>query len=244
MLGSANEIVPGHRTTIPRHGNIGSSLETGKMSCPRKSLIFGLALLFVALLVARSSLVRMYRIGGASMAPTFCIDDGIWINLVAYDLRVPFTDWVVATTGTPKPGEMVLCALPGRRHRAVKRILAVSGDTVAIVDDRLVINHQVVRYRNVEPWKFSHLDNGNNLGDAFAVEDIGDTSHIITYHSAGSPVPVLRSITVPEESYFLTGDNRGNSWDSRYPEFGCVPRSCILGRVIGKGREYELRIED
>jgi signal peptidase I len=206
----------------------------------RNSAIVALALA-AALLVVRSSIVRMYRMGAASMAPTLCVGDGIWVNLVAYDLRIPFTDWAALSITDPAPGEIVLCSLSGRKHHVVKRVLAVGGDTVAIVDDRLIINDTGIRHEILDPGEFSRIDEGNNLGDLFAREFTADTSHIITYHSAGSPVPVLRSITVPDDSYFLIGDNRGNSWDSRYPEFGCVPRSRILGRVIGNGRKFGAR---
>jgi len=196
------------------------------------------AVLAIVLLVVRSSIVRMYRMGAASMAPTLCVGDGVWVNLMAYDLRIPFTDWVALVTGDPEHGELVLCSLSGRKHHVVKRVLAVGGDTVAIVDDRLMINDIVVRQEVLDPEAFSRINEANHLGNLFAREFTADTSHIITYHSSGSPVPILRSITVPDDSYFLIGDNRGNSWDSRYPEFGCVPRSMILGRVIGEGREF------
>jgi signal peptidase I len=184
---------------------------------------------------ARSSIIRPYRLGGASAAPTHCVGEIVWINLAAYDVRLPFTGWVISGWGEPQRGEVVMCVLPGSNGRGIKRVLAVAGDTVEIRGDRLVVNGEVARYEPLDPGLFTYLLATNNLGDRFLVERLRGDSRVISCNGVGSSVSELGPVTVPDGHYFLAGDNRANSWDSRYPEFGPVPRSRILGRVIGSG---------
>ena len=203
-----------------------------------RRLAFILLSLGVVLLSARSSIVRMYRIGGPSMAPTLCVGDGVWINLAAYDLRIPFTGRVAVTTGTPLPGEMVMCTVSGGRQEVVKRVLAAGGDSVEMIDGRLAVNGKILHHERLDPEAFRHLGTVNHLGDGFATETIGESEHTVTFYSSGSPTVFSSPVTVPDGHFFLIGDNRASSWDSRYPEFGCVPRTRILGRAIGEGRSF------
>ncbi len=197
-----------------------------------------LLVLCAGLLAVRASFIRTYRMARASMAPTLCVGDRVWVNLVAYDIRLPFTGWVIHTTGNPEPGDMVVCTLSDRRHEFIKRVLAVGGDTVEFVNGRLAVNGTELPFETLDAEAFLHLAAANHLGDSFAIETIGENEHTMTFHSSGLPMALKDPITVPSGHYFLIGDNRPSSWDSRYPEFGCVPRTKILGRVIGHGTTF------
>jgi signal peptidase I len=201
----------------------------------RRSVLI-LCTLCLVVLAARSSLVRAYRLGGASAAPTLCVGDMVWVNLAAYDLRVPFTGWIVFRRAEPERGDLVLCALPGERAVGIKRVLGLGGDTVEFRDDRLVVNGREASYEEIEPSHFHDITTTNRLGDRFAIERIDGSGWVISYLTDGSTVSSTDLIIVPEYHYLLVGDNRANSWDSRFQGFGCVPRPQILGRVIGTGR--------
>ena len=201
-------------------------------------LVIGLLLLCTGGLAVRSSLVRMFRIVSPSMAPTLCVGDAVWVNLAAYDVRLPFTNRVAVTIGTPRPGELVMCTVPGGRHEIIKRVLAAGGDSVELIDGLLAVNGEVLIYETLDPEDFRQPGTVDHFGNSYAIETIGESEHAVTFYSSGSPTLLSEPVTVPDGHFFLIGDNRANSWDSRHPEFGCVPRSRILGRVIGQGRTF------
>jgi signal peptidase I len=160
----------------------------------------------------------------------------VWIDLAAYDLRVPFAGWIVFGRAEPARGDLVLCVLPDGRSLGIKRMLGEGGDTVEFRDDRLAVNGHQASYRTIDPGLFRDVSTANLLGDDFAIESIDGNAWMISRLEAGSIASSVEPITVPDGHYFVAGDNRASSWDSRFSEFGCVPRTRILGRVIGSGR--------
>jgi signal peptidase I len=178
----------------------------------------------------------MYRMGGGSAAPTLLMGDAVWINLAAYDLRLPFIGSVVLDWGKPQPGDLVLFELPGQRHQLIKRVLAVGGDTVQLRSDRLIVNDREANYRELAPDVLGTGIDGNRALDHCAIEELDGLRHMIFYPALSSSFSDFGPAVVPDGHFFLVGDNRSSSWDSRSPDFGFVPRSRILGRIIGAGR--------
>jgi len=206
--------------------------------------VSGCFILCLGVLAARSSLVRPFRLGGGSAAPTHRVGDRVWVNLAAFDLRAPMAGWVIEGWGEPTRGDVVLCALPGRGGAGIKRVIAVGGETVEFRLDRLLVDGEAASYETLDPRRFAHLRVANSTGHRFLIEHLHGGSWTISCHREASTVSDFGPITVPEGHYFLVGDNRANSWDSRYPEFGCVPRSRILGRVIGNGHPIPESVPD
>ena len=195
-----------------------------------------LAISALVLFAARSSLIGVYRIAGACDAPTLLVGDRVWINKAAYDIRFPFGGWHLARRGDPQRGDLVLCRVRGKEELLVKRVVGVSGDVIELRDNRLSINGVQAAYEALNPAEFAEIAKRNRTGNCFAAERIAGAARRISYNSPGTALSDFGPFIVPDGQYFLLGDNRDNSYDSRDALCGCVPRDWILGRLIGGGR--------
>lgn len=167
--------------------------------------------LFVLLLtVARSSFANHYQVPSGSMQPNLQPGDRIAVNMLAYGLRVPFTDIELIDRGEPQRGDVVVFKSPADGARLIKRVVAVGGDTVALVDGHLWID-------------------GVPLVDATAddIEHFGDRDVRLDLRHGGGPD--LPAITIPQGMALVLGDHRGNSADGRF--FGLVPLKSLYGKA-------------
>ncbi len=155
----------------------------------------------VGLLILRSSLLDLNRVPSTSMMPSLLPGDRVLVNRLAYGVRVPFTRCWLLTWGQPTRGEVVVFDAPVAERLFVKRVIGLPGDTVAV--------------RNGQVW----------INGIAADEGSPDA---LLFRRTGIDQP-FGPITVPAESYFVLGDNRNQSKDSRW--FGFVERPRILGRV-------------
>src|SRR3954469_11336031 len=107
-----------------------------------KKEIRPLLILAVILFSLRSSLADWNDVPSGSMQPTILVGDRILVNKLAYDLKVPFTTLHIAEWSNPKPGDVVVFYSPdqGKGTRMVKRVIGVPGDTIALVQNRLIVN--------------------------------------------------------------------------------------------------------
>jgi signal peptidase I len=179
----------------------------------------------------RSSLADWNEVPTGSMKPTILVGDRVFVNKLAYDLKVPFTTRHLAEWGNPQRGDIVVFYSPKDGQRLVKRVIGLPGDTVELRDDRLVINGQLVEYAPSALEMSETPPDSEEEHGVFATERLPVRPHAVM---AINGVPAMRSfgpIQVPDDSYFMMGDNRDNSFDSRY--FGTVARERILGRATG-----------
>jgi signal peptidase I len=188
--------------------------------------------LLVLLLIGfsiRSSLADWNDVPTGSMKPTILEGDRIWVNKLAYDLKVPFTTWHIAQWGNPQRGDIVVFYSPYDGKRLVKRVVGLPGDTIELRDNSLIINGQPVEYRPIGEQLLRGLATTDRAGRVFATEQLPGQSHAVE----GEPtLPTMRSfgpLHVPEGRYFMMGDNRDDSFDSRY--WGTVARDQIVGRA-------------
>ena len=188
-------------------------------------------LLVIALVMfsIRSSLADWNDVPTGSMKPTILEGDRVFVNKLAYDLKVPFTTWHITQWSNPQRGDIVVFFSPKDGSRLVKRVIGLPGDTVELRNEQLVINGQPVDYSSPDPAMAAQLSKTERARSFFATENLPACPHAVM---AINGVPAMRTfapVQVPEGHYFMMGDNRDDSFDSRY--FGTVARSQIVGRA-------------
>jgi signal peptidase I len=174
--------------------------------------------LLVATLVMgsfRSAIADWNDVPSGSMKPTLLEGDRIFVNRMAYDVRLPFLGWPLLHRGDPARGDIVILWSPVDGRRLVKRAVAIPGDTVAVRAGRLLLNGVSARY---EP-----------LGGGIVLEKVGDRAHAMMAGADGYGGPDFGPAVVPPGQYFLVGDHRDDSFDSRF--WGFAPRERIIGRA-------------
>jgi signal peptidase I len=177
-----------------------------------------MALTILVLCSFRSAIADYNIVPTGSMNPSILEGDRIFVNKLAYGLKVPFTTWHLAHWDAPQRGEIIVFISPSDGTRMVKRVVGVPGDRIELIDNRLLINAVPATYMAI----------ATTPGRVLASEVIGAQSHPVM------ATPSLRArrsfgpITIPADHYFVMGDNRDNSADSRF--IGSIPRDNILGR--------------
>ena len=186
-------------------------------------------ILAVVMFSIRSSLADWNDVPSGSMQPTILVGDRVFVNKVAYDLKVPFTTWHLAEWSNPQRGDIVVFYSPHDGTRLVKRVVGLPGDTVELRDEQLIINGTPVNYTPLSDELSGQLPKAEQQGNQFATENLPGRQHVVMAIPGVSAKRTFGPVQVPEGSYFMMGDNRDNSFDSRY--FGTVERKQILGRA-------------
>jgi len=177
----------------------------------------------------RSAIADWNDVPTGSMKPTIIEGDRIFVNKLAYGLRIPFTTWRVVDWDGPDRGDVVVFFAPDSGVRMVKRVIGVPGDRIAVDNNVLMVNDQVAAYGPLDTDVIDSIDEAQRPLHRFASEDLGGHPHPVMTTPLQPSRRDFKPIVVPERQYFLMGDNRDNSRDSRW--FGCVDRSAIVGRA-------------
>jgi signal peptidase I len=202
---------------------------SGRLLKALRSWILSFALAFAILAPLRSAIADWNDVPTGSMEPTILPGDRIFVNKLAYGLRVPFTHSWMAQWGGPQAGDIVVLDSPKDGTRLVKRVAAGPGDTVELRNNVLVINGVARGYSPLPESSLETVPGRLRTGRIFATERLGTGSHAIEATPAISrAMRTFPPRTVPAGQYFVMGDNRDNSADSRY--FGFVKREQIVGR--------------
>lgn len=164
-----------------------------------------------------------------SMNPTIVEGDRIFVNKLAYGLRVPFTDWRLIDFAEPQRGEIVVFFSPDDGVRMVKRVIGLPGDTVELRRNRLIINGEPVSYGPFAVHTSRTSVGGRPVRQYAADEVLDGRIHAVIQTVGIQARRDFGPITVPDDQYFVMGDNRDNSRDSRW--FGSVDRDAIVGRA-------------
>lgn len=205
----------------------------------------GTLALLLGMLIFRSAVADWNLVPTGSMQPTIRIGDGILVDKLAYDLRLPLTHFSLYHRADPRRGDIVVLDSAAARERLVKRVIGLPGDEVALRDNILYIDGHPASYQNRQ---VSGIHDDIADPARYAEETLGSKRHAIRL-SLGHPSPArdFGPVRVPRGEYLLLGDDRDNSADSRY--FGCFARSGIIGRAryvalsLDPDRYYLPRIE-
>jgi signal peptidase I len=177
----------------------------------------------------RTAIADWNPIPSGSMRPTLLEGDVVWVNRLAYDLKVPLTNVSLAVLGEPRRGDIVTFSSPKDGTRLIKRVIALPGDTVELRDDVLIVNGQAARY--TDPLQVREdVGYGRVVAATRATEALGGSSRRVQVLPRVGAMRSFGPVTVPPNHYFMLGDNRDNSFDSRY--IGFVSRELLIGRAV------------
>ncbi len=182
-------------------------------------------------LVFRSFLFEPFKIPSGSMIPTLLVGDFIIVNKYAYGLRLPVLHTKVVSIGEPERGDVVVFRYPvDPKVNFIKRLVGLPGDTITYRDKHLFVNGEQVIAVAEGPYSSSNVKCTTPRPDAIRLsETLGEVTHDILIHEgSGSRDGQWQ---VPEGHYFMMGDNRDRSNDSR--EWGFVPEENLMGRAVG-----------
>ena len=183
---------------------------------------------FLIVLVLRSFIVEPFRIPSNSMMPTLLTGDFILVNKFDYGIRLPVIDTKIVDIGLPERGDVVVFRFPDDPTTPfIKRVVGVPGDRIGYYDKVLYVNDE--RMDQSPLGRYVGFGSGTVMsGASLRVERIaGVKHHILVQPRAGS---IQGEAVVPEGHYFVLGDNRDNSRDSRY--WGTVSEDLLIGKAF------------
>lgn len=209
----------------------------------------GFFALLVTIISVKSSIIDWNYVPTGSMRPTLSDGDQIIINKLAYDVTIPLTYKSIYKFGDPERGDIVVFDTEKQDVRMVKRVMAVPGDKVKMRGNKIYINDQQLDY--TDDFHSEQLDSTfipldiadkadyekekKDVSDfkvEYKTESWGDFSHGIRVET-GKHLEIgtlnMKELVIPENHYLMIGDNRNNSFDSRF--WGLVERHEIVGKV-------------
>ena len=179
-------------------------------------------------LVLRSFLIEPFQIPTGSMIPTLNVGDFILVNKYAYGVRLPVLGTKIVSVDDPKRGEVMVFIPPHENKYYIKRVIGLPGDTVRYENKSLFINGEAIGKKFVE-----NITVNTSIGDlagTLSSENLGSVIHPTQHIDVAGGRRLRTTWVVPNGHYFMMGDNRDNSADSR--EWGPVSEKNIVGKAI------------
>jgi len=179
-------------------------------------------------LILRSFIAEPFRIPSGSMMPTLLVGDFILVNKYTYGIRLPVLNTKIVELNQPERGDIVVFRFPkSPTVDYIKRVVGLPGDRVTYTNKKVYVNGQLAK--QVSLGSYQGVGQGVNMtGAEHFVEDLTGVEHsILVKHGLSSVEGVF---VVPEGQYFVMGDNRDNSNDSRY--WGTVPEENLVGKAF------------
>lgn len=188
-------------------------------------------LLFLCLMLGfRSAWADWVTVPSGSMNPTILEGDRVLVDKHVFGLRIPFTRVHLTAGENPQRGDIVVFDSPVDGTSLVKRVIGLPGDVVALEGERLTVNGRTARYALRDITTVRGLLAATAAEHPLVLRESGlGKAHDVMLLPERAARRSLETLVVPEGMYFMMGDNRDNSADSRY--FGFVPRRDIVGRA-------------
>jgi len=175
--------------------------------------------------VLRSFLVEPFQIPSSSMEPTLQVGYYILVNKYTYGIRLPVLRTKVFSMNEPERGDVMVFFPPHMNDTYfIKRVVGLPGDTVSYRDKQLFVNGEALSQKPVAASALLETEQGYRV----SMERLGDISHLVQVNERAPPRPF--SVVVKPGHYFMMGDNRDNSSDSRV--WGQVPERDIVGKAF------------
>jgi signal peptidase I len=188
----------------------------------------GLAIIVAGLF--RTTIASPRHIPTGSMVPTIKIGEFIFVKMFTYDIHIPFTRSKWIHRNNPQPGDVVVFEYPVDPDKDyIKRVIGVPGDVVEVRNKRIILNGEPLPLERVED-KSTLADAGKNYQPetmSLFREELNGKSYYVAHMNSRSGVD-MEAFRVPPDSFFVMGDNRDDSSDSR--SWGVVPREMLLGQ--------------
>jgi signal peptidase I len=200
----------------------------------------GISILFIIIgvLAFRSTFYEPFKIPSGSMIPTLLIGDFILVNKFAYGFKVPFSDWFTDPTyitgpGAPERGDVVVFKYPKNVSlNYIKRVVGLPGDTVEVKDKVVFINDKKIATTEIDGKEIMEdMDEKFKVYNfKFFTTETGKAKHVSQHNMDSIYASDFYKVTVPKGHYFVMGDNRDFSADSRI--WGFVPFKYIKGKAV------------
>lgn len=193
--------------------------------------------IFLIVLVLRSFLFEPFKIPSASMMPTLLIGDFILVNKYDYGLRLPVLHNKLIDNNVPERGDIVVFRYPEDPGIPfIKRVVGLPGDKIAYLNKTIYIND--ISVKQILNGRYNAVGSGSMMdGVSLRAEDLGKIRHEILI-DPGRRSQELET-RVPDGHYFVLGDNRDNSRDSRF--WGFVPDENLVGRAFMIWMNWDLK---
>jgi signal peptidase I len=188
--------------------------------------------LLAAILIAtsfKSAIADWNDVPTGSMKPTILIGDRVFINKLAYGLKIPYTTQHLFRWAEPRRGDIVVFYSPKDGTRLIKRVVGIPGDRISLYKKRLFINDTPVSYEFLDKESLAQIPPKLKLQYQIYYENLEGKQHPVMISGDRTFLDSFDPIQVPEGKFFMMGDNRDNSADSRV--FGFVDKHLILGHA-------------
>jgi len=194
--------------------------------------------IILSVLIFRSVLFEPFKIPSGSMIPTLLIGDFILVNKFSYGFKVPFSDWFtdpIYITGPDQPerGDVIVFKYPKDTNlNYIKRVIGLPGDTIEVIDKVVYVNNKPIETKEIDGKEI--LEDMDDRYRAYQFKFMetktGDATHVTQVDTGNDYFANYYKYTVPKDNYFVMGDNRDFSADSR--RWGTVPFGHIKGKAI------------
>lgn len=199
-----------------------SSTKSLKATWPQALLTFLIPILLVGFI--RWAVIEPFVIPSGSMLPNLHIHDHVLVKKFSYGLKVPFSDVWIVRWGMPQRGEIAVFKYPKQPSvYFIKRVIGVPGDKISFKNGILTINEQ--------QWTVTPTDTpaDADVNFDYFIESSGPEKHVVRYRQGSLKSDETFKIELSANEYFMMGDNRDESMDSRY--WGTLPEGLLVGRA-------------